>query len=340
MPTPAPPPLSLAPVRFQTPLSGLDSPVVLESEDGSVTVLELLARDEATTKVRLSRGDRVDPTYVQAAPLDLELGDFALTHLKSRPVRAYALPRGSTQTRHLLRVMALTALVGLVALGLVTLVLVSGLPDTAKAFLVVALVTAAVAGPIVRARLRPSVRLSYRTAQGVYPLDALLSARPAAVAAAASVDAVKEEYGALLSDICYRIEHPALFDPADAAAKRLTLALIRWDGRGDDLDASEIGALAGEVRVAFDTARANAETIGMRHLPEAAVPDAQRALKAARLATSTRSPAERSTALRQVAAILSDLALYYLPSPKEAAQMVEGRRILALPGRLSQEERR
>ncbi len=100
----------------------------------------------------------------------------------------------------------------------------------------------------------------------------------------------------------------------------------------------EIGALAGEVRVAFDTAKANAEAVGMRHLPEAAVPDAQRALKAARLATSTKSPAERGTALRQVAAILSDLALYYLPSPKEAAQMVEGRRILALPGRLSTEE--
>lgn len=115
----------------------------------------------------------------------------------------------------------------------------------------------------------------------------MLDGTPAAQAAAALVARVKEEYGALLSDICYRIENPALFDPADAAAKRLARALIRWDDNQGRLDPSELSVAAAEVRVAFD--------------------------------------AERAAALRQVSAILDGLALYYLPNPAEATLMIEGR---------------
>lgn len=128
----------------------------------------------------------------------------------------------------------------------------------------------------------------------------MLDGTPAAQAAAALVARVKEEYGALLSDICYRIENPALFDPADAAAKRLARALIRWDDNQGRLDPSELSVAAAEVRVAFD--------------------------------------AERAAALRQVSAILDGLALYYLPNPAEATLMIEGRPALALPGRAARDE--
>jgi hypothetical protein len=166
----------------------------------------------------------------------------------------------------------------------------------------------------------------------------VLDGTPAAQAAAALVARVKEEYGALLSDICYRIENPALFDPADAAAKRLARALIRWDDNQGRLDPSELSVAAAEVRVAFDAARTHAETVGMAYLPEAARPKAETALKAARLAQSTKAPAERAAALRQVSAILDGLALYYLPNPAEATLMIEGRPALALPGRAARDE--
>ena len=52
-----PPPLDLSPVRFAATLAELTSPVVIESEDGSITVLEVLGAG----KVRLSRADKADP---------------------------------------------------------------------------------------------------------------------------------------------------------------------------------------------------------------------------------------------------------------------------------------
>ena len=64
----------------------------------------------------------------------------------------------------------------------------------------------------------------------------------------------------------------------------------------------------------------------------------QTALKAARLARSTKAPAERAAALRQVSAILEGLSLYYLPNPAEATLMIDGRPVLALPGRVARDE--
>ena len=61
-------------------------------------------------------------------------------------------------------------------------------------------------------------------------------------------------------------------------------------------------------------------------------------VKAARLAQSTKVPAERAAALRQVSSILDGLALYYLPNPAEASLMIEGRPVLALPGRAARDE--
>ena len=333
-----PPPLDLTPVRFETPVGDLTGAVVVETEDGTVTVVEPMAAHADGVKLRFSAQSAADPVYLTRVAPMTELGELTLNNLPSRPVRAFGLPPGAMQTRHLLRVMALASAAGLAALGLITLVLISPLPAQAKAFLTVALIALAVVVPLVPARLRPAVRHAYRAGGHVYPLDRLLDGRPAALAAAKLVADVKEQYGTLLADICYRIENPALFDPADDAAKRLATALIRWDDGQGRLDPSELSTAAAEVRVAFDAARAHAEAVGMAYLPEEARPKAETALKAARLAQSTKVPAERSAALRQVSAILDGLALYYLPNPAEASLMIEGRPVLALPGRAARDE--
>ncbi|MFT3889126.1 MAG: hypothetical protein QM713_13310 [Arachnia sp.] len=332
-------PLDLSPVRFETPIGTLAGPVVVETEDGATTVLEFLGPDGGGSKVRISAQSASDPTYVHAVSPALELGELAIRHLSGRPVRAFALPPGSMQARHQLRVLAVASAISLAALALITVVLLSGLPAAAKSFVTTALVALAILAPLVPAKIRPAVRHVYRTGGASYPLNRLLDGRPAAQAAAALVAAVKEEYGALLSDICYRIENPAMFDPADDAARRLTTALIRWDEGQGRLDSSELSVAAAEVRVAFDAAKAHAEAVGMAYLPEHARPRAETALKAARLARSTTAPAERAAALKQVSAILGDLALYYLPSPAEASLMIEGRPVLALPGRVTREDK-
>ena len=330
MNTPAPlPPLDLRPVQFRTPLRSLEGAVAIETDDGTVTVLEV-----GPTKVRLTMQNSTDPVYILGGDLDQELGDFALLRLPKHPVRAFALPAGSMQHNHLPTIVLSTVLFAVVAVTAIPFLLLTPLPAQAQAFLATALIALAIVGPILRSRVRPAVRQAFRTAAGNYPLDRLLDSRPRALEAARSVDEIKERYGELLSDICYRIENPALFDPVVPATNALTTALIRWESRRPDLEAAEIGTLAAEVRVAFETAQANAEAVGMTHIPSASRPPAERALKAARLARSTRSPAEREAALRQVSGILADLALYYLPNPTEATLMVEGRRILALPGRI------
>ena len=63
----------------------------------------------------------------------------------------------------------------------------------------------------------------------------------------------------------------------------------------------------------FDAARANADTLGLDHLPVTARDDARRAAGAARLAAGAATEAERAAANAQVVRILGSLALYYLP---------------------------
>lgn len=328
-----PPPLQLSPVRFETPLRELPGPVVVESEDGSLTVVEVMGGDG---KVRLSRADKADPIYLYGRGLSVELGELTVRELASRPTRAFSLPPGTMQVRHRTRLMLGVSFLVLAVIGLIIGVLVSPLADGLKVFLSVALFCLSIAVPVMTVKRNPASRKLYRSGGSTYPLDRLLDTRPAIVAAGVMVDRVKEEYGALLSDLCYRIEFPALFDPADPQARSLTTALIRWDTRQQgQLDSSELSALAADVRIAFDTAKAHAEAVGMSHFPTAVLPDAERALKTARLVKGGATLAERDAALRQVASILESLALYYLPSPTEARQMVEGRRVLALPGRLA-----
>lgn len=333
MPAHNPPPLELGPVRFETTLAGLATPVVVETDGGGLNVVEVVETRGNSGKIRISRQGQIDPQYVRNVPLDLELGDFTVVHLPKRPSRAFSLPRGRMHAKHRLTVGLVGAVTALLCFSLVAVTLMTGFSPQVKAFLSVLLALLALVGLFFRPRSTPAVTHTFNTPDGRYPLERLLDDRPAAAAARGVVADIKEEYGRLLSDIGYRIEFPALFDPADGAAGRFTRALIRWDSHHERMDGSELGTLAAQIRVAFETARAHAETVGMDHLPQEARADAGRALGAARIAKSGATPEERRTALARAKQILAELAIYYLPNPDETQLMVEGKRVLALPGR-------
>ncbi|NHB84110.1 hypothetical protein G7085_04185 [Tessaracoccus sp. HDW20] len=136
----------------------------------------------------------------------------------------------------------------------------------------------------------------------------------------ARIDAVRDEYGRLSSDIVYRIESPALFDAASPLTGAFENALVRAGSHVDDLE--EFDDLATELEISFAVARDHAETLGIAHLPESARPDARRAGKAAQLAAGATSDGERQAALAQVVRILDSLALHYLPAPEAARRAI------------------
>lgn len=134
--------------------------------------------------------------------------------------------------------------------------------------------------------------------------------------ALAMADDVKTTYGRMLTDIAYRIEQSALFDSTVPTTRSFDNALAVWDDL-DHTTASEddVVRLAGTLKLALQTARAHAETVGLDHLPATARADARRAAGAARLAAGAKTEPERRAAQEQVIRILKSLALYYLPDP-------------------------
>lgn len=149
-----------------------------------------------------------------------------------------------------------------------------------------------------------------------------LGERPRAVRAEHRRDAildrvatVQQDYGALVSDIVYRIENSALFDSAVPATASYQTALIRFDDAvAADVPLQQLDDIAAEVEIAYAVARDHAETVGIAHLPATARPSAERAAKAARLAARASTEGERVASLQQVVKILDSLALYYLPT--------------------------
>lgn len=140
------------------------------------------------------------------------------------------------------------------------------------------------------------------------------------------VEIVKAAYGALLTDLVYRIENSALFDPAVEQTREFTLLLARWDDDHARLAADEVASLARELELSFATARAHAEAIGLAHLPAESRAEAGRAVKAVHLARGASTDGERAAAIDRVNRILASLALYYLPDPVETRQALTGSR--------------
>ncbi|MDO5677692.1 MAG: hypothetical protein Q4G35_09340 [Propionibacteriaceae bacterium] len=326
-------PLNLQPIPFSTPVGQLQSPAVVELTDGWGVVVEPVRSHPGQLDLRLSHLRGRKSTYLKRVDPRTEVGDLVVRQLPQRAERLFSLPTGEVQDRHnpgwgLLRATPFVVLPPLmILLGMST---IAG----AWVALLMALMLGVQAWTIFGwPRHWAWHHFVYATQGGIHALEQVFDERPHAEAATALVNGVKEEYGALLSDLVYRIENPALFDPAFPAARAFTAALISWDTGVTTLTGQELGTLAAEVRVKFEAARAEAEAAGMGYLPVEAREPAGRALKAVRLAASTDSAGERKAALTQVIEILSDLAIYYLPNPREAQEMIEGRRLLELPGR-------
>lgn len=149
------------------------------------------------------------------------------------------------------------------------------------------------------------------------------------------VDAVKEEYGRLLSDIAYRVEFPALFDAGDPCGEKLALVLFEWDSTSARLETDEKMEMAVAIETAFRVAKEHAERVGMKHFPPEARGRAEKVLHSIQLARDrAATSAERRAAMKVAIDLLEDLALYYLPGPEEARLFLEGRRVRQLlPGR-------
>lgn len=155
--------------------------------------------------------------------------------------------------------------------------------------------------------------LDYTLAQvaGQRPVVTTLEERR--TAALERADEIKAEYGELLLDIVYRIDYPALFDPAVATTEAFQVALVQYDTRPNDLSVPDLESLVNGLEITYSVARDNAETLAERHLPEGVRDDARRASKAANLAVNAATDGERVASLAQVKRILDSLALYYLP---------------------------
>lgn len=324
-------PLVLQPLEFSTPVGDLGAGAIVESEDGAVTIVEVVRRSGDQYVLAFTGTWKAKKNHVKVPPAH-DLGDATIKHLHSRPVRAFTLPPGRVEVTTRRWVPALRVLAGLSALGAIVPVTMNVSHEALRAFLLVVLMVVVV-GSVLWTPKFQGVH-GFESHGVTYGLRELVNSRPGGAAATKLVEGVKAEYGELLSDIVTRIEWPALFDPAVPQTRELTAALIRWDTTGPDLSPAEAGALAAEVRVTFDRAVAHARAVGLGHVPEQHRDDARRALGAARLAREGSTAAERAAALQQAQRILTDLALYYLPDPEEAQLMIEGRQVLALPGRL------
>ncbi len=132
----------------------------------------------------------------------------------------------------------------------------------------------------------------------------------------ARVSAIRQAYGAMRTDLVYRIEQPALSDPGapTTAAFEESLAAFAAD---DGTDLLRLEDLAARVEVTFNVAVEHAERKGLGHVPPAHRADIRRAAKAARLAAGAGTEGERQASLTQVRRILDSVALYYLPSTDE-----------------------
>ncbi|HMQ65781.1 MAG TPA: hypothetical protein PJ992_05780 [Arachnia sp.] len=166
-----------------------------------------------------------------------------------------------------------------------------------------------------RGLLAPALWLEGRewgVAEFVAALPPLPDPRREAQGRVAEVRAI---YGRMLADVAYRIENAALFDSAVETTRRFETALALWADVTPSTADDEVRRRAALVELAFETARAHAETVGLAHLPQQARDHARRAAGAARLARAAATEAERAAAQDQVVRILRSLALYYLPDP-------------------------
>ncbi|MDO5094752.1 MAG: hypothetical protein Q4D79_15285 [Propionibacteriaceae bacterium] len=130
---------------------------------------------------------------------------------------------------------------------------------------------------------------------------------------------IRDEYGRLRTDLIYRIENPALFDPSVPTTAAFEKALARFT---EAADPQQLELRADRVELTFTLARQHAERVGLRHVVPEDRDDVQRAAKVARMARRAATPGERAAALKQLQKILDALTLYYLPRRVELAELM------------------
>lgn len=320
-------------IALDTPLADLGAKFTVEFGERVALVDSRRTRNDLRRHLRLHLDGR-SPTRMLDVPARRPVGEATAALAGLRPTRVRALPAGrivgsGDGVRQ--RAWLLLCIPGVVS-GLAG-ANVDGLSWERFLLLLVG-VTLVVLGWLLAGQRRGARQWSFVHGGTTRTLDQLRL--PAAMEAVIvpDVDAVKEEYGRLVSDIVYRIENPALFDPHQPLTQEFTLALLRWDDTQALLEEQERQELATRVVAGFRAARANAERIGIEHLPAESRTQAATALKAARLAADDgAAPAERAVALERAIRILDALALYYLPTGPEARDAIEGRPIRQLPGR-------
>lgn len=325
-------PLDPQPVGFATPMGDVEGALAIEFEEPvGIVVAKLTSRRGGDLEWKFTRNAKLDPIRLRIPP-SRELGDAAIQAIQAKPVRAFRIPAGRVQSVFRTRGAIISALLAMLALATLPFFGIYVGDEVVRGLLIGLVVLVTVTGMIFAGRGVVPKR-QYVTPGGTYRFDELLADRPGAALTTRRVDQVKEHYGRLLSDIVYRIENPALFDPAVETTGAFTNALIQWDNSGATMPPAERSTLAARVQLAFESARKHAELVGMDHVPADARPEVERALKAARVSVSSRSKAEARAGLQQAIRILEALRLYYLPSAAEAEAITGGRPVLALPGR-------
>ncbi|NLE97273.1 MAG: hypothetical protein GX596_04715 [Propionibacterium sp.] len=320
-------------IPLDTPVGHLDGPVLVETEAGRTLITRKQGELEREFTLHAHLPDGRRPA-LGSVPDTHSLRDAAASLSGSRPLRAFRV-RGEVRSR----TRAWRWFLTFVPMVLGIIVAILGLSWQSLGLFRFMLLAAGVTTVVVVAdSLKKSQRyrqwLLQHEGEKVRSIDVPLPDLPEEI----EVDDVKVEYGRLLSDIVYRIEYPALFDPQEPTTKAFTLALLQWDNNDGVVGDDERRELARRVRTTFQAARANAERLGMQHIPDESRERATTALGAARLATDEGSTdAERATALSRAIEILDQLALYYLPTGAQARKAVTGSAPLQLPGRKAAE---
>ncbi len=320
--------MDFAEIPLDAPVGTLGGLLVVETEAGRTLVTRSRLGNTCELEAHLPNG-RLEKLH--GVGLDEPLGQVIGMAAASRPIRAFQASSGTVVSRY--RRGRTAAHLAWIAIGLaagLAGIFVDEWGWVSYLLVGVGMFTLFLAQELARRSMRHRQWALHDDGTAVLAAELPLPALPEEI----EIDDVKAEYGRLVSDVVYRIEYPALFDAQEPTTKAFTLALLQWDNNEGVVADDERRELADRVRATFEAARANAERVGMDHLPVGARDRAGTALKAARLATDERTPeAERETALRRAVAILDELALYYLPSGTDARRAITGRQPLALPGR-------
>lgn len=140
--------------------------------------------------------------------------------------------------------------------------------------------------------------------RGEFPAGAIPTPRQ-------QVQRIRQEHRRLRTDLVYRLENPALFDPTVPTTAAFTAAVA-------DFDDSPSQDAANRVEVRFQIARQFAERVGTQHVPAEHRDELLQAVEVARSVAGASSE-ERTAALAQLQHLLDALALPHLPSRTELA---------------------